>query len=284
MPACCPPGSWPQLLKTRDELNAENVDPPLGEIVKKGELDLYVVSPPEGTVSKGSILVVPDIYSVRVLTPAVRSGDRIGNICDTLAQAGYTVCMPSIFGAEPYDVAVCGPDDGDFEKFDSFAQDGGVAWFQKQTYEKVGPMVKTAAGYLSELGAPGGLGILGFCYGTWLLSKSSSTGDVTFDAAVGCHPATVLEKAVFGGDEIAMMKGLKQPTKFLWAGNDSDIYTKDGEGKKALEESGGGVEEFPDMLHGWVSRGDVGDERVQKDVKKAIDMIIGFFDEKMPKA
>merc|ERR1712124_77364 len=37
-------------------------------------------------------------------------------------------------------------------------------------------------------------GVLGFCFGSWLLSKVSAEGDVDFDCAVGCHPTTVLEQ------------------------------------------------------------------------------------------
>lgn len=226
--------------------------------------------------------MLPDIYSVRVLTPQVRSGDRIGAICDALADAGYTVALPSIFRDKPFDVAISGPDDGDFVKFNSFTQEGGVDWFKSNNYAKVGPDVKATAEFLKEKTSEQAIGVLGFCFGTWLLSKTSSIGDVDFACAVGCHPATALE-GLFGGDEIAMMQSLKQPTKFLWAGNDSEIYTKDGTGKTALEKSGGGVVEFPEMLHGWVSRGDVSDERVKRDVEKAINEITSFFDEKMPK-
>lgn len=290
MPACCPSGSWPQLLRSRDELNKDDVAfPPKGSIVKvptKGrdsELPIYYVPAKEGSDNKGCIMVLPDIYSVRYLTPNVRSGDRIGSICDSLSEAGYNVALPSIFRHKPYDEAVKGPHDGDFCKFDSFAQDGGVDWFKTQTYDTVGPDVKACADFLNEKTGSQPIGVLGFCFGTWLLSKASSTGDVKFACAVGCHPATVLEKAVFGGDEEAMMNELKQPTLFLWAGNDSTDYTGDGPLKKALEKSGGGVTEYTEMLHGWVSRGDVSDPAVKRDFEKSLNEITSFFADKMPK-
>lgn len=290
-PACCPAGSWPQLLVTsNDELNKEDAPAPKGELLSvpvEGHEDLPLYYMEATTTAskpcKGSILVIPDIYSVRVLLPKVRSGDRIGSICDALAAEGYAVALAGIFRDKPYDQAVKGPDDGDFVKFDSFAQDGGIPWFQSQSYDKMGPAVQAAAKFLQEKqpDATAPLGVLGFCYGTWLLSKASSTGDVNFDCAVGCHPATVVENAVFGGDEDAMMDGLKQPTAFLWAGNDSETYTKDGSGKAAIEKSGGRVYEFPDMLHGWVSRGDVADDAVKAGVETAMTNITDFFAEHM---
>ena len=126
------------------------------------------------------------------------------------------------------------------------------------------------------------IGVLGFCYGTWLFSKASATGDVDFACAVGCHPATILESAAFSGSELDLLNNLKQPTLFLWAVNDSEIFKEGGEGKAALEKSGGGVEEYNDMIHGWVSRGDVADPAVKAGVEKAMNSIIQFFGEKMP--
>ena len=182
--------------------------------------------------------------------------------------------MPSLFGDKPYDLAVAAPADGAFETFDSFAQDGGVAWFQTQTYESLKPIVQASYDVLKSKAPDVPVMVLGFCFGTWLLSKASA--DFDFVAAVGCHPATVLESAVHNGDELAMLKALRQPTLFLWAGNDSKTFVGDGEGKKALEASGGGVDLYPDMLHGWVSRGDVGDAAVKRDFKRAMEMITGF--------
>jgi len=281
--ACCPAGSWPQLLTTSNaELNKDDATAPKGKLLSisvegQDDLPLYFVEPSGDAPSKGSIVVIPDIYSVRVLLPEVRSGDRIGAICDALSEQGYSVVLAGIFRDKPYDTAILGPEDGDFCKFDAFAPDGGVAWIKSNSYDKVGPCIKAAAAYLKEKEPEKPLGVLGFCYGSWLLSKVSSTGDVDFDCAVGCHPTTILENAVFGRDENAMMDALKQPTSFLWAGNDSDSYTGEGACKKAIEKTGGKVHEFPDMLHGWVSRGDVADPAVKAGVETAMTSICEFF-------
>ena len=262
MPACCPAGSWPQLLLSKDDLNKDDA-PPLtkGNVVtipvegdgQEEDLSVYLVKPPEGKTSLGGILVLPDIYSVRVLLPHVRSADRIGAICEALADVGYTVVLAGIFGKEPFDEAIKGPADDDWTRQNVFGEDGGVAWFQKQNYEKMKPKVVAASKFLSEQTNGQAIGVLGFCYGTWLFSKTSSCGDVDFACAVGCHPATILEGAAFGRNEQEMLDKLKQPTLFLWAGNDSDIYKEGGAGRVALEKSGGKVEEYNDMVHGWVS-------------------------------
>jgi len=283
-PACCPSGSWPQLMTTSNaELNKEDAPASKGKLVSisvegQEDLPLYIVDPSGDQDCKGIILVIPDIYSVRVLTPEVRSGDRIGAICDALAEQGYLVGLAGIFRDKPYDLAIKGPEDGDFLKFDSFAQDGGVDWFKSNGYDKLSPCVKAASEFLKKKVENKKLGMLGFCFGSWLLSKASATGDVDYDCAVGCHPTTVLEKAVFGGDEDAMMDSLKQPTTFLCAGNDSDSYAGEGSNKKAIEKTGGKVHQFPDMLHGWITRGDVSDAAVKAGVETAMGNIKDFME------
>jgi len=281
-PACCPPGSWPQLMTTsKADLNKDDAPPAKGTLESiavdgQDEMPMYVVEP-SGT-PKGIVLVVPDIYSVRVLNPEVRSGDRIGSICDALADEGYLVGLAGIFRDKPFDLAVSGPDDGDFEKFNCFGADGGVDWFKSQGYEKVGPSLQAAASFLKEK-APEGAKVFsaGFCFGTWALIKASSTGDLALDAILGAHPTTQLENAVFGRDEDAMMKSLKKPTTMLWAGNDPETWIGNGANKVAVEATGGKVVEFSDMLHGWVSRGDVSDPAVKAGVEKALTIMKEFY-------
>ena len=49
-----------------------------------------------------------------------------------------------------------------------------------------------------------------------------------------------------------------------------------GLGKQVL---GDGVEiiEFPDMRHGWTVRGDLADPAIERDVKKAFNLVLAFF-------
>jgi len=262
------------------DLNKDDAPPPKGTVESvavegQDDLPLYVVEPSD-TTPKGIVLVVPDIYSVRYLNPEVRSGDRIGSICDALADEGYLVGLAGIFRDKPFDIAVSGPEDGELCKFDCFAADGGVDWFKLQTYEVVGPSLKAASAFLKEKCPEGKLLSAGFCFGTWALCKASSTGDVALDGIVACHPTTVLENAVFGRDEDAMMKAIKCETIFLWAGNDHPSYTEGGSNQVAVEATGGKVYEFPEQLHGWVSRGDVADTQVKEGVEKALTITKDF--------
>lgn len=114
------------------------------------------------------------------------------------------------------------------------------------------------------------------------MTKGSAEGDVSFACSVACHPATILEAAMHGGDEVDLLQnGAKSPYLCLVAKNDSDVFHVGAAGREVLEKSGGGVIEFPDMVHGWMSRGDTGDETVKRDVEKAMTCIVDFYSKHM---
>ena len=172
-PSCCPPGSWPQLLRPQSELDQDDIPPAKGSIITVKvddgaipDLPIYFAEPPVGQTSKGGIIVIPDIFSVRVLLPHVRSGDRIGSICDALAELGYTVALAGIFRDEPFDVAVLKPEDGDYTRVNAFAAEGGVDWFKSQNYDKMGPSLKACVSFMKEKTGEQAFGVLGFCFGT----------------------------------------------------------------------------------------------------------------------
>ena len=87
-------------------------------------------------------------------------------------------------------------------------------------------------------------------------------------------------------NEEEILKNVKSPQMFLPSRSDKDSVklvaqmpngTKIiGLGKQIL---GDGVEiiEFPDMSHGWTTRGDLSDPIVERDVKKAFNFVISFF-------
>ena len=91
---------------------------------------------------------------------------------------------------------------------------------------------------------------------------------------------------VLNENEEEILKNVKSPQMFLPSRSDKDsvklaAQTPDGTkiiglGKQIL---GDGVEiiEFPDMSHGWTTRGDLSDPIVERDVKKAFNFVISFF-------
>ena len=69
---------------------------------------------------------------------------------------------------------------------------------------------------------------------------------------------------------------VKSPQLFLPSQRDSPSVKKNGLGKQVLGDS---VEiiEFPDMRHGWTVRGDLADPTIERDVKKAFNLVLDFF-------
>ena len=65
------------------------------------------------------------------------------------------------------------------------------------------------------------------------------------------------------------------------AGNDPYDVKPDGDVIKILENKFGadkvGSHEFPEMFHGWTTRGDISDEKVKRDVTEAINLCKDYF-------
>ena len=74
-----------------------------------------------------------------------------------------------------------------------------------------------------------------------------------------------------------MMKALQMPVLLLTAGNDPDTLKAGGEGAAAGAAKGGATHDYPEMSHGWMSRGDIKDESVARDVKLAMEKTLDFF-------
>ena len=84
-----------------------------------------------------------------------------------------------------------------------------------------------------------------------------------------------------GSSELAEVEKLRCPQLMLQAGNDPDNTKPRGHVAAALRqrESWGAqcaVEEFPEMKHGWVPRGDLSDAAVRRDVGLAMHRVLAF--------
>lgn len=77
-------------------------------------------------------------------------------------------------------------------------------------------------------------------------------------------------------NEEEILKNIKSPQLFMPAGADPASTKMGGLAKKIL---GDGLEviEFPDMRHGWTTRGDLSDPTIERDVKKAFNFVLAFF-------
>ena len=110
-----------------------------------------------------------------------------------------------------------------------------------------------------------------------------------FKCGVGFHPSIKLEDMAFGMDSVSMTKIAADSTPLLYcvAGNDMDnLKPPDGEVAQIISSSkhnAGGLKSqdpkcvvFPQMTHGWVSRGDTTVENVRDDAEKALKLASDF--------
>lgn len=183
---------------------------------------------------------------------------RLKGICDTLAAEGYFVVMPDCHRGT---TAAGKPDFGAW--VNTFSWESHI----KADFEKI-------FAFLEGKGARS-VGAIGFCWGAWAHCKASANG-FGLKCGVGPHPSTRLE-GMMGGSEAEMMAAVAMPVLLMPAGDDPANLKQGGELTALVEAKGGRSHEFPEMKHGWVSRGDVTDPAAKRDVEAALAEAVAFF-------
>jgi len=214
----------------------------------------------EGT---NAIIVFHDIFGW--------NSGRIREICDQLADEGFRVILPDFFH-------------GDCAKF--ALNTVAMLWnmprmiklirkcpwknIEKELQEVVYP-------YLDSQGVKK-IGCIGFCWGGWTVVHASASDKIS--CGVSVHPS--LQVGSFFGESVPnLINPIKSPQMFLPAGNDKAEVKKGGEAEKLLSKKEFGDQckyvEFPAMKHGWVTRGDISQPEVARDVKRAVSLFNEFF-------
>eukprot|EP00009_Paramoeba_aestuarina_P008614 CAMPEP_0201520794 /NCGR_PEP_ID=MMETSP0161_2-20130828/12590_1 /ASSEMBLY_ACC=CAM_ASM_000251 /TAXON_ID=180227 /ORGANISM="Neoparamoeba aestuarina, Strain SoJaBio B1-5/56/2" /LENGTH=245 /DNA_ID=CAMNT_0047919279 /DNA_START=84 /DNA_END=821 /DNA_ORIENTATION=+ len=240
--SCCPAGSLPAL-KTEYEC--------VGKVVNKGGLDIYEV----GGDSTQAIVVIYDIFGFEGIS-------RIRAICDQLAaETGFAVFLPDYYHGEKWGA-------------DAPLDESLYAWVKTMPIEGVQSDHKKVLARLTERGVTA-YGTIGFCWGCWAqFNFASCAEDKLLKCSVHCHPSLVIE-GLFGRNEVDLAKKVLHPQLFLPASNDKDNVKEGGEVIAALKDVQ--VHHYADMVHGFVTRGDLKDEKVSRDVKDALERAAGYF-------
>jgi dienelactone hydrolase len=169
------------------------------------------------------------------------------------------------------------------------------AWTSKHPYEVAGadktevhPVktdIETVIQYINDkFGIPSSeLSAIGFCWGAWPASKACN--EFSFKCVVGFHPSLRFEENS-GGNIMEMMKvAVKVPHLYCVSGNDPDYLKEGGDVAVMVEESKHGSKgesakprcvQFPDMMHGWVSRGDTSIKKVKDGADEALKLAVDF--------
>ena len=245
---CCPDGSWPAL-KVEYAAQGEMVVLPTG-------MQAYVSGKKD---SERAVVVIHDIFGVGSL-------GRTKAICDQLAGKGFFVVFPDLYRGK----AAC-PLDPSWDDIKEFTPKFPSETVVQDLHNLVAPYIKSQG--IERIG------LIGFCWGCWIGFNASGQG-TPFRCAVNCHPSVVLE-TLFGRTVEALTEKVTIPQLLLSAGNDPDFVQAGGKVIEILQSKPGmgpkcKVVGFPRMAHGWVNRGDVSQEDVFEDVKKALGLAMDF--------
>jgi len=200
-----------------------------------------------------AVIVIPDI---------VGWSGRIKQIVDEFALAGYLAVVPDFFGDDGWKGGL------DFS--------GLPAWVKRHGWDTVQPVLEHATSYVTKAGATK-IGLLGFCWGNWVVLKGSATSK--YAAGVSYHPSQTGVCKLTGEDETALVEAVKVPQLYCPCSNDPETVKKDGLTDKTFKKNGIEfvIHEFPEQQHGFVSRGDVSKPEVVRDVRIALDLGKEFF-------
>jgi len=243
---CCPESALGNLVVSEDTPCKGTV-----ETLPNG-MDAYVT----GGSSKTAVLVAYDIYGF--------CAGRSKQICDTFAAEGHLVVMPDFFRGDSVEKGLSRGE----EK---------MSWIRAQS--SPGPLLDVFDQVLMPFLASRGVervAVVGWCWGAWFVVKTGGTGRVV--AGVAPHPSYTKLSAANGEAEDAVLAAMGCPLLILPAGDDPESTKAGGANEKMLTAQGHEckVHEFPEMKHGFFSRGDITDPLVARDVQLAMATSIPF--------
>eukprot|EP01123_Difflugia_compressa_P003182 TRINITY_DN14063_c0_g1_i1.p1 TRINITY_DN14063_c0_g1~~TRINITY_DN14063_c0_g1_i1.p1 ORF type:complete len:261 (-),score=41.81 TRINITY_DN14063_c0_g1_i1:15-761(-) len=237
--SCCPPGSAPPLVSDHK---------PHGKhIILGSDLNTYHVGSGER-----AVIVCYEVFGMDC--------GRLRLICDQLAHEGFNVVMPDFYRNNVFD--------GDWGKLPNWLNETPWSKVSADLEERVYP-------FLQQQGVKK-IGILGFCWGNWVVFHASATGRIS--AGASAHPSSIKISETLQEDYIGLLNQIKVPQLVLSAGNDSADLKDGGVYAEILKKiPGTQTDDYSNQTHGWVTRGDLNNEEIKQGVLKATNQIIQFF-------
>ena len=279
--SCCPNNSCGAPLNVNH--GTKSLDGTSGELCKIGnDLEIYV-SRRGGSTPTKALCVLTDVYGLQ---------SRLFAICDKLAtELDLVVVALDTFRGETKDMHLndlkewLGSHPFERSAASTSAED------DKMTIYPVKEDIESCFEFLLKKYniSSTNVGGVGFCWGVWALAKACEMK--LFSVGVGFHPSIKIESMVFGGDQEAIVSKAAEhaPLLFCVAGNDLDNLKPSQDGslaqiigsskhKDTIEDHKGAPRcvEFPEMLHGWVSRGNTSIEKVKEDAEQALNLSVDF--------
>jgi dienelactone hydrolase len=301
---CCTPAAHPPLTPSGEELTGSF------EIIAgaSGSFECYFSYPPSGAPIKGAILLAHDIFGLRT--------GRHAQLCDELAHEGYVAACPDLFGdgaARAAALQGCGWPIKSFSNLMSLLCCCKASWLMSALRlgwdSDIRPKVVATLEHLQHGAASatleasaGGTGlrplracsVVGFCWGAGIVARMLDENCASrLPLAVACGVA--FHPSLRGEEGRTLVANVARPLLLAPAGDDPAPVQPDGELARMLAENdkaGGGeaassaaggrcVVPFPEMLHGWMTRGPLSDEAIKRDYAVGLHLLLGFVREKM---
>lgn len=148
------------------------------------------------------------------------------------------------------------------------------------TWEKLEQDIATLFAYVESLGIQT-IGTLGFCWGVWISFKASAAG-YPIKAGAGAHPSIRLEE--FHGRTSEQLAELVNCPMMLASGRNDPPNVQEGGTVEQILKSKficSEVKSFTEVDHGWVSRGNLEDPIIARNVSEALESISSFLEKSL---
>ena len=267
-----PQKSWPALIDDSDrELLGEIIE--FDENVNPG-FKFYHVRPQKGPGNNNKVIIV--IHDIGGFL-----GSRSLSLCDQLAiDTNAHIIMPDFYR-----------NNDNIDNHGGFDPTTGLGpqqinWISKFDPESVIKDYEFTIDYLlnnNYIGNAERISTLGFCWGGYVsmvLSNDKLNSKYPLKSAGSCHPSPIVI-TFFNQTVTNLFENIDKPQYIAAAGFGDGPEIKNGgelAGILASKKIGYEFIEFPEMIHGWVPRGDLGDLAVKRDVKGAIEGAVEFYD------
>lgn len=255
---CCPPNSVPAFA---DDYS------PQGIKTTANSVEIYAAG--KSRCDGKAIIIFPDIWGW--------DSGRTRRFADLLADVTDYVIVPKLLSPT---IEGGTDDDGLPPNFDLGARPEVWGWLSQFSYSTMKPKTDELINYLVSKGISR-IGILGFCYGGYLAAHVAAEYSDIVSCIVSPHPSIHAEEGLFGGNNLALAQRVLCPTLLLPAAGDPPSYLPGGEVFDAIVSNAPASKSilFPDMQHGFASRGDLSDPNTNRDVLIATELIVQFFRE-----
>jgi dienelactone hydrolase len=232
---------------------------PKGKVIQLTELHAYVVGSHE---NGKAVIMGGDIYG--------NEAGRTKEVADRIADAGFFVILPDFLKGQRWTAEL---EASSLDKKMSFIKGlSNPDDILRDITEQILPYLR------NECHITDNIGFVGFCFGGYVAYLASQVSGL-LRCAIGVHSSIRIFNMHGSNEQEATMK-VTCPQMLLQASNDNlsgkpgsdvqDILASKPFGEQCV------LREFPDMLHGWVLRGDVSVPAVARDVQIAFQLILEF--------